>query len=198
MANLIALVLATAVLVAIPGPNVALIVANSLRDGFRAGAATAIGVTLGNAIQLLIVALGVTAIVEFAAGALSFIRWAGVVYLIWLGIRTWNEPAPDLQAVRAAPAHVWRAVAIAAVNPKTLLFIAAFLPQFVVVDAGWAGHPATVAALFLVVLLAGDLLWAASAHGARRLFRRYSRAGNRIAGGFLVAAGIGLALSRRS
>ena len=58
MANLIALAVATAILVAIPGPNVALIVANSIRYGFRAGATTALGVTCGNAIQIVLVVLG--------------------------------------------------------------------------------------------------------------------------------------------
>lgn len=197
MANLFALAVATAILVAIPGPNVALIVANSIHHGFRAGTKTALGVTCGNAVQLVLVVLGVAAVIEYAAEALTWIRWAGVAYLVYLGIRTWSEHADDLGAVQTAPAVFWRAVLIAAINPKTLLFIAAFLPQFVAVDGGLAGHPATVAAVFLGVLLAGDVLWAATAGSARRLLDRYSAARNRITGGFLVAAGMGLALARR-
>ncbi len=197
MANLFALTIATAILVMIPGPNVALIVANSIRQGFGAGATTALGVTCGNALQLLLVVLGMTAIIEYAAGALTWIRWAGVIYLVWLGIRTWNEPAEDLSRVKASPVLFWRAVLIATINPKTLLFIAAFLPQFIVLDAGVAGHPATIAAVFLAVLLAGDLIWAATADSARRLLDRYGTARNRITGAFLVAAGIGLAASRQ-
>jgi len=197
VANLIALTVATAILVMIPGPNVALIVANSIRYGFRMGARTALGVTCGNAIQLILVVLGMAAIIELAAEALTWIRWAGVAYLIYLGIRTWHTPADDLSAVKAAPAVFWRAVMIAAINPKTLLFIAAFLPQFVIVDAGAMGHPATVAAVFLVVLLAGDLVWALMAGSARSLLERCAQARNRITGGFLFAAGVGLALSRR-
>lgn len=197
MANLFALAVATAILVMIPGPNVALIVANSIRYGFRAGATTALGVAIGNAIQLLLVVVGMTAVIEFAAEALSWIRWAGVVYLVYLGIRTWNEPADDLSSVKAAPAVFWRAVMIAAINPKTLLFIAAFLPQFVIIDAGLVGHPATVATVFLAVLLTGDVAWALMANSARRLLDRFASARNRITGGFLVAAGVGLALARK-
>lgn len=196
MANLVALAVATAILVAIPGPNVALIVANSIRDGFRAGAITALGVACGNAIQLLLVVLGMAAVISYAAEALTWIRWAGVVYLIYLGIRTWNEAAENLSRVTAKPAVFWRAVLIAAINPKTLLFIAAFLPQFIVVEAGISGHPATVAAVFLMVLLVGDLLWAATAGSARHLLERYAGFRNRITGGFLVTAGVGLALKR--
>ena len=196
MANLIALTIATAILVAIPGPNVALIVANSIRDGFRAGAITVLGTTLGVALQLVLVVLGLSAIVETAAEALTWIRWAGVAYLIYLGIRTWNTPADDLSKVTAAPALFWRGCLIAAVNPKTLLFNAAFLPQFVVANGGMAGQLAVVATVFLAVLMVGDMLWALMANSARRLLDRYSAARNRITGGFLVAAGIGLALKR--
>ena len=196
MANLVTLAVATAILVMIPGPNVALIVANSIRYGFRTGATTAMGVTVGNAIQILLVVLGMTAIIELAAAALTWIRWAGVAYLVYLGIRIWNEPVGDLTEVKAAPAMFWRGVMIAAANPKTLLFIAAFLPQFVVPDGGVSGHPATIAAVFLAVLLAGDVTWALLANSARRLLERYASARNRITGTFLVAAGVGLGLSR--
>jgi threonine/homoserine/homoserine lactone efflux protein len=196
VANLIALSIATAILVMIPGPNVALIVANSIRYGFRAGATAALGVTCGNAIQLVLVVLGMAAIIQFAADALTWIRWLGVGYLVYLGIRTWNTPADDLSNVEAVPAVFWRAVIIAAINPKTLLFIAAFLPQFVVLDTGIIGHPATVAAVFLAVLLAGDVIWAAMAGSARQLLDRFATARNRITGAFLVAAGVGLAISR--
>jgi threonine/homoserine/homoserine lactone efflux protein len=197
VANLLALAVATAILVMIPGPNVALIVANSIRYGFRMGATTALGVTCGNAVQLVLVVLGMTAIIELAAEALTWIRWAGVAYLVYLGIRTWNTPTDDLAAVKAAPAVFSRAVVIAAINPKTLLFIAAFLPQFVVLDVGIVGHPATIAVVFLAVLLVGDLVWAAMAGSARQLLNRFAAARNRVTGAFLVAAGVGLALSRR-
>lgn len=197
MANLITLAVATAILVAIPGPIVGLIVANSMRYGSRVGIVTVTGTTLGNALQLLLVVLGMAALIELAADALNWIRWAGVVYLVFLGIRTWNEPAGDLGTADSTPAVFWRGCMVAVVNPKSLLFNAAFLPQFVVADGGVTGHPAVVAAVFLIVLFTGDLLWALSAGPARRLLDRYARVSNRVAGGFLLAAGIGLALARR-
>ena len=197
MANLVALAVATGILVMIPGPNVALIVANSIRYGFRMGAMTALGITLGNAVQLLAVVVGLAALIELAAEALTWIRWAGVAYLVYLGIRTWNEPAKGISTVTTAPTLFWRGFMIAAVNPKTLLFIAAFLPQFVVANGSVTGQFAVVSAVFLAVLLAGDMVWALFAGSARRLFDRYGAARNRISGGFLVAAGAGLALARR-
>ena len=196
MASLAALAVATAILVAIPGPNVALIVANTLRYGLRMGVATVAGTTAGVALQLVFVVAGMAALVELAAEALSWIRWAGVVYLVWLGIRTWQEQPDDLGAVTAAPVMFWRGCFVAAVNPKTLLFSAAFLPQFVHAGGGIPGQLTVVAVVFLTVLVIGDLLWAAFAGSARSLLEKHAAARNRLTGGFLVAAGIGLALAR--
>ena len=196
MENLVALCIATAVLVAIPGPNVALIVANSLRYGLQEGAKTVLGTTFGVALQLVLVLLGMAAVIQFAANALSWIKWVGVVYLLYLGIQAWRQPAGELTDVKAAPALFWKASMLAAINPKTLLFNAAFLPQFVPVGAA-VRELLLVGGVFLFVLFAGDLVWALFASSARRVLARYGRFRNRLTGGFLVAAGIGLALSRK-
>ena len=195
-ASLIALALATAVLVSIPGPNVALIVANSLRHGARKVLVTVLGTTLGVALQLAVVVVGMAAVIEAAASALAWIKWTGVVYLLWLGIATWRSAPRDVSVTEAAPAVFWRGVMIAAINPKTLLFNAAFLPQFVPADAS-AFAVLLVGAVYLSVVLLGDLVWAVSAGYARGFLGRAVRWQNRVAGGFLVAAGVGLALSRR-
>lgn len=195
--NLIALVAATAVLVAIPGPNVALIVANSLRNGFQAGVATVLGTTVGVGLQLALVVFGLATLIAVAAEALQWIKWAGVAYLIYLGIRTWHEPADDLDRIEAAPEMFWRGCLVAVVNPKTLLFSAAFIPQFVGSDTATISGLAIVASVFLAVLFAGDVLWAAFASSARRVLKRYAAARNRLTGAFLTAAGVGLAISQR-
>jgi threonine/homoserine/homoserine lactone efflux protein len=196
--KLIALSLATLILVAIPGPNVALIVANSIRWGFRAGATTVFGTTLGVAVQLAVVVLGMAALVELAANALSWVRWLGVAYLLWLGIKTWREPAADLRQVVAVPAVFWRACLVAVANPKTLLFNAAFLPQFVSAEGSPSTQLVILSLVFLTVLLLGDLLWALLAGSAQRLLARRTMLRNKITGAVLVLASIGLAVSRRS
>ena len=109
MENIIALIVATLVLVSIPGPNVALIVANSLRDGLRAGFITVFGTTLGVAVQLALLVLGMSALIEIAADLLQWIKWGGVAYLIYLGVQTWRSPADDLAKVQASRAIFWRA-----------------------------------------------------------------------------------------
>jgi threonine/homoserine/homoserine lactone efflux protein len=196
MDTLVALILATSILVIIPGPNVALIVANSLQHGFRMGAMTVLGTTVGVALQLAFVVGGMATLVELVAGALSWIRWAGVIYLVWLGIRTWRKPATDLETVTAVPVMFLRGCMLAAINPKTLLFSAAFIPQFV--GTGSASQFALVGAVFLGVLFLGDLGWALFASSARKLLTRYAHLQNKVTGVFLTTAGIGLALARRA
>ena len=194
--SLLALIAATGVLVAIPGPNVALIVASSIRDGLRSGLVTVAGTTTGFALQLLLVAIGMVALIEYAAEVLTWIRWLGVAYLVWLGVRTFREPPADLAKVEAAPAMFWRGCLLAAVNPKTLVFNAAFFPQFIRVDAGPV-EVAVVAAVYLAVVLCGDALWALFAHRARALLVRNPGWRNRATGIFLALAGIGLALAKK-
>ncbi len=197
MNTLLALVVATAVLVTIPGPNVALIVANSLKFGFRSGLVTVMGTTMGLGMQLALVVVGMTAVIELAADTLNWVRWAGAAYLVWLGIKTWRTPADDITAVRAEPVMFWRGCLVAAANPKTLMFNVAFIPQFVGTGGVTALAPATVAAVYLSVVLLGDVLWVVLATSARRALSRYSSWRNRLTGAFLTAAGVGLALSRR-
>ncbi len=197
MNTLFALTVATAVLVMIPGPNVALIVANSLKYGLRAGFITVLGTTAGVALQLALVVVGMTAVIDWAADVLAWVKWAGVAYLVVLGIRTWREPADDLTSIEAMPVVFWRGCLLAAFNPKTLLFNAAFIPQFVDPLSPSVFDFAAVAMVFLSVLFLGDVLWAVFANSARRVLARYSRIRNRLTGAFLTAAGIGLAFARK-
>ncbi len=200
MENVIALIAATIVLILIPGPNVALIVANSLRHGVRIGVVTSLGTTVGIGLQLSVVVAGMAALIELVAGALTWIKWIGVLYLLYTGARTWNEPASklsDIQALSDTRAF-WRGTLLAVVNPKTLLFNAAFLPQFVGNTADASGQLLLLAVVFMTVIVIGDALWAVFAAAARAWLNRIGHLHNRIGGAFLVSAGVGLALSRRS
>jgi threonine/homoserine/homoserine lactone efflux protein len=196
MDNLIALAAATAILVAIPGPNVALTVANSVRYGFAAGAVTVAGAVAGVGLQLLLVVSGLAALVEIAGSALLWIKWLGVVYLVMLGVLTWRKPAGELATEQARQMLFGNALIIAVINPKTLLFNAAFLPQFVPADAAFRDL-AAAGLVMLAVIFAGDMCWALFASRAGALLRRYAVVRNRITGAFLVAAGLSLAIARR-
>jgi threonine/homoserine/homoserine lactone efflux protein len=201
METLFALAVITLGLVAIPGPNVALTIANSLRYGTLYGFCTVAGTTVGVGLQLVLVVLGIGALLEIAADILTWLKWAGVAYLLWLGYRSWRAPVEDLAAIHAVRAPVWalfsRGLMVAILNPKTLIFNAALLPQFVAPEGNYVTQLALVAAVFLTVLTLGDALWAIFAGALRPLMLRFQRLRNRITGGFLIAAGIGLALADR-
>lgn len=198
MENVIVLIVATSVLVLIPGPNVALIVANGLRHGLKLGLVTAFGTTAGLTLQLFLVIAGMATIIELAASALLWIKWLGVAYLVYLGIKTWNETDGVLNEIPAESKSgvFWRGFALAVINPKTLLFNAAFLPQFVANDEGATGQLMLLAAVYLMVVVIGDALWALFASSARRFFSRIQHLRSKVTGSFMLGAAAGLALSR--
>ncbi|TGD96259.1 LysE family translocator [Methylobacterium nonmethylotrophicum] len=193
-------VAATMVLILIPGPNVALIVANSVAHGSRYGLVTVAGTSVALTIQLALTVAGLSALLGMMATWFEVLRWFGVAYLAWLGLRAWRAPPVDLARTapepRAARAIALRGFLVALTNPKTLLFFGAFLPQFVSRDAEPLGQLALLAATFLVLAIGFDAVWALLAGRARVMLAR-GRWRNRLTGGLLVGAGLGLALARR-
>lgn len=194
------LIAATAVLVSIPGPNVALFVANTLAYGSRHGAATVLGTTIGVAVQLAVVILGFALVLELAASALNWIRWAGVIYLLYLGYTSWRQGIDEMRGItpgdRSLSRVFWQGLLLAVINPKTLLFSAAFLPQFVDTGTGTSLVLLMPAVIYLSVLLVGDMCWVASAQAAKPVITRLGRWRHRLTGCLLFGSGIGLALAR--
>lgn len=202
----LAFVAASALLIAIPGPNVALIVANSVAHGARYGLMTVAGTASAMVVQLALVVLGASAVLGLLAELFDWLRWLGAAYLVWLGVRIWRtagrSAGVDLGAVaaepRALPAIFIRGFAVSLTNPKTLVFYAAFLPQFISADAGDARHQLLVlAGTFLVVAVLLDGTWALLASRLSGLLRARARLRNRLTGGLLIGAGIGLAFARK-
>ena len=134
------------------------------------------------------------------ATALTWIKWFGVAYLIFLGIRTWREPASELGEIAPATGKLTflRGLGLAVINPKTVLFNAAFLPQFIGQSLHITTQLLVLSAIFLITVGIGDSLWVAFADSARSWFGKVGKLRNRIAGGFLIGAGVGLALARKS
>jgi homoserine/homoserine lactone efflux protein len=195
-------VAAVLVLVAMPGPNVALIVATALSRGPRAGLVTVAGTSAAMVVQLSLVVAGMAAAMTVLAGLFEWLRWIGVAYLVVLGIRAWRAPASDLATVeppaRPDRAVFLRGVLVSLANPKTLLFYGALLPQFVEPSEPAAPQLVLLAATFIVLAAAGDSLWAVLAGRSRRLLAGRGRLRNRLTGGALLGAGLGLALVRRA
>ena len=196
-----AFVLAVTILMLIPGPNVALIVANSVAYGPDYGLLTVAGTSSAMVLQLGLTALGMTALLGTLGLWFAWLRWIGVAYLVILGIRQWRAPAVDLTATRPQPrsrrAIYLRALFVSLTNPKTLLFYGAFLPQFIRADRPFGPQIAVLAATFLALALLLDGGWALLADRLRGLLATRGRLRNRLAGGMLIGAGAALALARR-
>ena len=198
-------VLAVALLILTPGPNVALIVANSVAHGTRYGLLTVAGTVSANAVHLGFVGFGLGEVMGAIGHVFYWLKWAGVAYLVVLGLLTWRGPVTDLGAVRAQDGQAQkgqgqrmfvRAVLVGLTNPKSLLFYAAFFPPFIAADRAIVPQVWTMCATYLAVAVLIDSLWALVAGRARGLLRAHGRLRNRVSGGLLLGAGAGLALAR--
>ncbi len=194
-------ILAVTVLMLIPGPNVALIVANSVAHGTRYGLATVAGTTAAMILQLGITALGMTELLGAFGTWFEAVRWAGVAYLVYLGVRQSRAAADDLTTVapqqKSLRAIVLRGFLVSLTNPKILFFYSAFFPQFVTPSGNTGGQLALLAATFLAIAIVIDSAWALLAGRARGLLTQYARTRNRLSGGLLVGAGLALAIAHR-
>lgn len=198
-ALLLGFVAAVTLLMLIPGPNVALIVVNSVSHGVRAGLAAVAGTLAAQALSLVLVCAGLTALLAGIGAWFGWLRWVGAAYLIWLGIRQWRAAPPDLAGVKAQPkgALFAQAFLISLVNPKTLIFYGALFPQFITLDRLVMPQAALLSLVFLAIALLIDSGWALAASRVRPLLVRRGRLTGRLTGGILVGAGAALALLRR-
>ncbi len=196
----LAFVAAVTVLMLIPGPNVALIVANSVAYGPRYGLVTVAGTSSAAVVQLGLTALGMTRLLGTLGASFEVIRWVGVVYLVYLGVAQWRARPVDLTRTRPEPksarAIYLRALLVSLTNPKTLLFYGAFFPQFVTASGDVGAQIALLSATFLLLAVAIDGGWALIAGKARGLLAARGRLRNRVSGGLLIGAGLGLAIAR--
>jgi len=193
-------VLATALLIATPGPNVALIVGTSLRHGPRTGLMAVAGVNAGVMIQLAVVAAGLAWIVEMFSRNFDLIRFAGAAYLLVLGVQTlWKARKPVPPQPLSAQRAFSRGFAVAFANPKTLIFQAAFLPQFLTDGEGRQAQLWLLAATFWIITVLGDAIWVLCAARLRAAVSgRAQLIADRVSGCILIAgAGVLLAASRR-
>jgi homoserine/homoserine lactone efflux protein len=198
----LAFVVATTFMIALPGPSVLLTVAHSISFGWKHALSTVAGATMGIAVQLLVAAIGLSSLLNVVAEAFEWLRWAGAAYLVYLGIKQWrsaNEPLKvDTSSVSKTKLFV-QGLVITIPNPKSLIFIAAFLPQFI--DAARPlGHQFTfIVPTFLVITFTVTSVWALVAGKVsgflqnQRAFQSFQRT----AGGLMIIAGAGLALAHR-
>ncbi len=200
----IAFTLASAALLAVPGPTVMLVVSYALGRGRSSAWATVPGVTLGDFTAMTVSLLGAGAIIAASATLFTVLKLFGAGYLIWLGIRLWRAD-PVLEETGSASGadgkHMfWNAYIVTALNPKSIAFFVAFVPQFVDTAAPVFAQFAIMEATFLALAAANAAVWAVLAGQMRAQFRKPSvlRLANRTGAGFLIAAGLITAAMRRT
>ncbi|MEL1263697.1 LysE family translocator [Pseudoxanthomonas putridarboris] len=207
--TLLAYTAAATVLVLIPGPGTAWIVAQSVAGGTRRGAQAAVGLETATLIHALAAGLGLSAVLATSALAFEVVKYAGAAYLVWLGIKAWRERDPSPVQAGPAPAarlpahHVYlRSVLTGVLNPKVAVFFLAFLPQFV--DPARGAVPLQFLLLGLILSAIGlcnslALAWLVGRVGRRMTASpRTMRWKRRITGGVFVALGLRLATQARA
>ena len=196
---------ASAVLVAIPGPTVMLVVSYALAHGRRMALATVAGVALGDFTALTGSVLGVGALLAASAALFTAIKWIGAVYLIYLGLKLWRAPVGGDADMTQTPSETrplrvfLHAYAVTALNPKGIVFFIAFLPQFIDPAQAYLPQILIVEATFIALATLNAALYGLMAAAARRTIRRpgVQRAVNRVGGSFLIGAGaLAVAVSR--
>jgi threonine/homoserine/homoserine lactone efflux protein len=197
-ALLLAFVGASLVLALTPGPAVVYIVARTLAQGRACGLASVIGVALGNLANAVGAALGLAALFAVSSSAFTVVKWAGAAYLVYLGIWMWRAPPAAADATRQAPEQPLQRVfrdgfVVALLNPKTTLFFAAFLPQFLDAQASPLMQTLALGGVFVGIAGCTDLIYVLTASlVAPRLSRatRHAVWGNRLAGTSFIGLGV--------
>jgi threonine/homoserine/homoserine lactone efflux protein len=196
---------ASVVLLLIPGPTVVLVVSYSLTQGRRVAVATAAGVALGDFTAMTASLAGLGALLGASAAAFGILKWIGAAYLVFLGVRLWRaEPkvsaVPEQAAAKSAAGVFGHAFLVTALNPKSIAFFVAFVPQFI--DHGSPLLPQLVImeATFVGLAALNALAYALAADYMRAQIRRPAvlRWVNRVGASCLVAMGLATATTLRT
>ncbi len=189
-----------------PGAGAVAAMSAGLNHGFRRGYFTTFGLVLGIWTQVIVVGVGLGALVAASSTAFLVVKWAGVAYLVWLGISQWRAPATPMVAQSdegptvTRRSMILRAWMINSVNPKGTVFLLAVVPQFMVLSQPLLPQYLIIAATLGftdLVVMAGYTVLAARVLGALKS-PYHIRAMNRVFGSLFVVAGSLLALFKRS
>ncbi|WP_157015646.1 LysE family translocator [Mesorhizobium xinjiangense] len=187
---------ASAILLLIPGPTILLVVSYALGQGWRTALPMAAGVALGDFTAMTLSMLGVGALLMASATVFTILKWIGAAYLVYLGIKLFRaggtlDAKPRTTATPPAKmlGHAWL---VTALNPKSITFFVAFLPQFIDRSGSFWTQMAIFETTFLALAFANALAYALVASRAGRAVAnpRLMRLFNRTGGSLLVGAGV--------
>ena len=192
----LAYTLVTTTFLLIPGPTIILVISYSLLRGRQAVIALVLGVGLGDLTAMSLSFLGVGVLLQTVATAFYLIKWLGAAYLIWLGIKVWLSASEFTDLDKKTRSNAWReifssAYITTALNPKSIVFFLAFIPQFIEPELPFTTQVVILGATFFVLAIISVLGYAALAIYAGQqlhlsLIQRWT---HRIGGGLLIGAG---------
>lgn len=194
--NFPAFAAAATVLILVPGPTNMVIMSNAAAVGFKRSLWAVAGASVSHILFLSITALGLTTLLMASVEIFEMLRWLGVVYLVWLGIRQWvsTDSSGDIPA-EGSSMPPWQCFmqgfAVNTTNPKAIVFYAGFFPPFVNPSASAVPQFILLGSVFIAVfiILAGSHAFIAARMGAV-LDQRNLRLRNRISGTILIGSGI--------
>jgi threonine/homoserine/homoserine lactone efflux protein len=200
----LAFVAASAVLLVIPGPTILLVLSYAMGRGWRVAAPMAAGVALGDLTAMTLSMLGVGAVLAASAGLFTALKLAGAAYLVWLGVKLWRaggaaeaRARTDAASPRRMFAHAWL---VTTLNPKSIVFFVAFLPQFIDPARDFWTQMLLFEATFVALAFANAFGFAVLGARARGFARNERAMGvlHRAGGVALIAAGAAAAFTRRA
>ena len=189
--------LATFVLTVSPGPGVLYVTARSFAQGRRAGFASMFGIEAGEVVWIAAAATGVVALLSASASALTFLRFAGAAYLIFLGVQRWRRAEVFVAPTRADLGRVFaQGFVTQLLNPKVAVFFVAFLPQFLSTAQPIAPQVILLGAIYIAIAIAVDATYVVAAAAVSRRFlesRVAQRRTGRAAAATYIALGVAAA-----
>jgi len=200
-ATLAVFVPAAMLVAATPGANNLLSLVHGVKAGCGRTMFSLFGRMAAFALLLIAVVTGLGALLAASEVAFRIVKWVGVAYLAYLGLRMWRAPAAESTAGDTAPAKLLRKeFTVAITNPKAILLFTAFIPQFVDTGASATGQLFTLGAFYIVIEFAMATLYALAGSLLRRAdgIARHGRLFNRIGGGMMMGASALLATTRKT
>jgi threonine/homoserine/homoserine lactone efflux protein len=196
-----AFLLASFVLAVTPGPGVLYIVTRSIVQGRRSGLVSVAGVALGNLGNAFTASVGLAALFAVSSIAFSVVKYAGALYLVYIGVQMLRSSPIEHSASFPAAASLKRifrdGFVVALLNPKTTVFFAAFFPQFLNPSAPAMFQSMALGSLFVAIAAVTDSAYALSAGVIAPALRRSAtlRIGRRLGGGVFIGLGVFTALT---
>ena len=204
LSDVVAFAIASIALLVIPGPAVIYVLNRSVADGRNTALAGVAGLEIGNFMHVIAATLGLSAIIAASATAFSTVKWAGALYLVFIGIRTLlTKPSPpDSRSTSATNRKAFtQGIVVNTLNPKVALFFLSYLPQFIDPDRGSPALQSFVlGSIFVVLGCCSDATYALTASALRdRLLtgRTLPFVQRYVAGSVFVALGVVASTARR-